>query len=79
MKVEFDRANCQIKINGQYAGYIDGSDCFVYEAKENGVDTKITVEEIIKFETPIIRKDGSELRQKSIPIMILRIPEVKTQ
>lgn len=76
MKIEFDREHREIRINGNYAGYIDPSPSYTYESfKEYANETKIEINEVIKIDPPITRKDGSQLSEIKCPIMILIIKE----
>lgn len=52
-EITFDKANREIRINGQYAGFIDGSETLDYETVEDEQGLKIIVRETVKLHSPL--------------------------
>ena len=75
MEIEFDRLKKEIRIDGEYAGYIDNSDCYLYETEKDQGDTVIRISEVVKIDPPITRDNGTLLTEIKAPIMILRLKE----
>jgi hypothetical protein len=66
--IEFNKEKKEIRINGEYAGYIDASDSMKYEAVIDEHGLKVMVSETIKFGSPL--PDGRT--EMVCPILIFR-------